>query len=237
MPCLRLAVLLCLFAVVLGCGSKAVQEKTPDAMDDDSLRYLALGDSYTIGERVPEEGRWPVQLAALLREQGVIIADPEIIAQTGWTTDELAAGIDRAAPQGPYDLVSLLIGVNNQYRGRNTDNYRREFAGLLDQAIAFADGETDRVFVVSIPDWGVTPFAEGRDRAHIAAEIDTFNTINREASERRGVAYVDITPGSRKAATNPDLIAGDGLHPSAVMYTEWAQQALPVALEAIGVEK
>lgn len=227
------AALCCLFVLMLGCGSGAVQDKNSDAMNDDVLRYLALGDSYTIGERVPEAGRWPVQLVALLRKEGVPVADPEIIARTGWTTDELAAGIERAAPQGPYDLVSLLIGVNNQYRGRSADDYRREFADLLDQAIAFAAGDANRVFVVSIPDWGVTPFAEGRDRTQIANEIDTFNAINREEAKRRGVAYIDITPGSRKAANNPDLVAGDGLHPAASMYTAWAEKALPVALEAL----
>ena len=202
-------------------------------MNDEPLRYLALGDSYTIGERVAEEGRWPIQLVALLRAEGVNIADPDIIAQTGWTTDELAAGIERTDTQGPYDLVSLLIGVNNQYRGRSADNYRREFANLLDQAIAFAAGEAGHVFVVSIPDWGVTPFAEGRDRAQIASEIDAFNAIAREEAEQREVAYVNITPGSRDAATNLDLVASDGLHSSAVMYAEWAQKALPVALEAL----
>ncbi|HMB93332.1 MAG TPA: SGNH/GDSL hydrolase family protein [Rhodothermales bacterium] len=202
-------------------------------MNDDALRYLALGDSYTIGERVPEAGRWPVQLVKLLRTEGVNIADPEIIARTGWTTDELAVGIERVTPQGPYDLVSLLIGVNNQYRGRSTDEYRHGFANLLDQAIAFAGGEADRVFVVSIPDWGVTPFAEGRDRAQIADEIDVFNTINRAEAKQRGVAYVDITPGSRKATSKPEFVAGDGLHPSASMYATWAQKALPVALEAL----
>ncbi|HEU0013481.1 MAG TPA: GDSL-type esterase/lipase family protein, partial [Longimicrobium sp.] len=136
------------------------------------MRFLALGDSYTIGEAVAEAERWPVRLAALLRERGMDVADPEIIARTGWTTDELSAAIDERDPQGPYALVSLLIGVNNQYRGRSADEYRGEFAALLRRAIAFAGGDAGRVIVLSIPDWGVTPFAEGRDRAAIAAEID-----------------------------------------------------------------
>lgn len=234
---MRFVAMLCLFSIALGCGSRAVQEKAPNEMSPEPLRYLALGDSYTIGERVPEAERWPVQLVELLRAEGIDIANPAIIAKTGWTTDELVTGIERAAPQGPYDLVSLLIGVNNQYRGRSANEYRQEFASLLDQAITFAGEDSSRVLVVSIPDWGVTPFAEGRDRAQIASEIDTFNASNRDEAVQRGVAYIDITTGSRNAATNPDLVAEDGLHPSAAMYTEWAQQALPVALEALGANK
>ncbi|WP_282298557.1 GDSL-type esterase/lipase family protein, partial [Stenotrophomonas sp. PS02289] len=124
-----------------------------------ALRYLALGDSYTIGEGVAEQGRWPVQLSAALRAAGVDIADPQIIATTGWTTDELDAGIDAAAPQGPFDLVTLLIGVNNQYRGRSVDEYRTQFSALLQRALGFAGQRAQRVLVLAIPDWGVTPFA------------------------------------------------------------------------------
>ena len=194
------------------------------------MRFLALGDSYTIGERVRPEERWPVQLAALLRAAGVPVTEPEIIATTGWTTDELAAGIDRANPRGPYDLVSLLIGVNNQYRGWSEEEYRAQFVALLQRAIGFADGRPSRVLVLSIPDWGVTPFAEGRDRAAIAIAIDRFNAINREEAARADAAYVDITPISRQ---NAALIADDGLHPSGAMYAEWAKAALPVARAAL----
>lgn len=197
------------------------------------MRFLALGDSYTIGESVPPSERWPVQLTTLLRTEGINFDDLLIIATTGWTTDELSAGIDRANPQGTYDLVSLLIGVNNQYRGGDSEEYRQQFAALLKRAVGFANGQLFRVIVLSIPDWSVAPFAAGRDRAKIAAEIDQFNAINREEAERAGAHYLDITPISRQAAADPGLIAGDGLHPSGKMYTEWARLALPVARKAI----
>lgn len=181
-----------------------------------SSRYLALGDSYTIGESVSASERFPVQLARELR-----LGDPEIIAKTGWTTDELNAAIDAANPRGPYELVTLLIGVNNQYRGRDAEQYRGEFTALLQRAIGFAGGDAKKVIVVSIPDWGVTPFAEGRDRAKIATEIDRYNAINREEAGKAGARYVDITPISR--GTDPALVAGDGLHPSGKQYAEWAK--------------
>ena len=198
-----------------------------------TMRYLALGDSYTIGEGVPARDRWPVQLSALLREQGHDFADPRIIARTGWTTDELSAAIDAADPRGPYDLVSLLIGVNNQYRGRSAEEYRAEFAGLLQRAIGLAGGDARRVIVLSIPDWGVTPFAAGRDRQQITAEIDAFNAAARQETERLGARYVDITPQSRTAGANPAFLAPDGLHYSGLTYAEWARLALPAALDAV----
>lgn len=200
------------------------------------MRFLALGDSYTIGESVTPKERWPMQLAALARARGVPLGDPAIIAATGWTTDELAAGIDHANPQGTYDLVSLLIGVNNQYRGRGEAEYREQFIALLQRAIAFAGGKPERVLVLSIPDWGVTPFARhsGRNPAAIAAEIDAFNAINRVEAERAGVHYIDVTPVSRQAANDLSLIADDGLHPSGRMYAEWAQLTLPVVLKILG---
>jgi lysophospholipase L1-like esterase len=197
------------------------------------MQFLALGDSYTIGESVAPTERWPVQLAALLRAEGLNVTDPLIIATTGWTTDELAAGIDRANPRGPFDLVSLLVGVNNQYRGRSRDEYREQFAALLQRAIGFAGGDPAHVLVLSIPDWSVTPFASGRDPAAIAAEIDAFNAINRAEAERLGAHYVDVTAFSREAARDPSLVAGDGLHPSGKMYAKWARLALPAAREAL----
>lgn len=193
------------------------------------MRFLALGDSYTIGEGVAESERWPVRLAASLARRGVGLAAPEIIARTGWTTDELAAGIERAGPAGPYALVTLLIGVNNQYHSRDEVEYRRQFSGLLAQVIGFAGGEPGRVLVLSIPDWGVTPYAAGRDRAAIAAAIDRFNAINREESRRRGARYVDVTPVSREAERDAALLAPDGLHPSGRMYARWVELALPEA--------
>lgn len=201
------------------------------------MRYLALGDSYTIGENVTEAERWPNQLAAQLREQGIVLADPEIIAVTGWTTDELDMGIKAANPQGPYELVSLLIGVNNQYRGRDQVEYRQQFADLLQQAIGFAGDEPERVVVLSIPDWGVTPYANGRDTAQIAAEIDAFNAINREEAAKAGTQYVDVTAVSREAAQDPSLVADDGLHPSGKMYAAWVELVLPVAVGIVSSEK
>jgi lysophospholipase L1-like esterase len=189
-------------------------------------RYLALGDSYTIGESVAVDERFPVQLARALN-----MPDPQIIARTGWTTDELNAAIDAADPQGPFDLVTLLIGVNNQYRGRSLDEYRTQFAALLQRAIAFAGGDATKVVVVSIPDWGVTPFAEGRDRAKIAVEIDAFNAVNREEAARAGSRWVDITPISRGG--DPALVAADKLHPSGVQYREWVRRIVPQAREAL----
>jgi lysophospholipase L1-like esterase len=198
------------------------------------LRFLALGDSYTIGESVEPGERWPVQLAAMLREQGLTVEDPVIIARTGWTTAELDEGIDRAAPEGDFDLVSLLIGVNNQYRGLGPLEYKQEFEALLERAIGFAGGEPSRVVVLSIPDWGMTPFGSHRDTELIASEIDQFNSLNAAATAEHGAWYVDVTPISREAPDDPDLIAGDGLHPSGKMYGRWAELALPVACEVLG---
>jgi lysophospholipase L1-like esterase len=195
------------------------------------LRYLALGDSYSIGEGVAPDGRWPMQLAQALRGEGIALDDPDIIATTGWTTDELDAAIDDARPSDDYDLVSLLIGVNDQYRGRGVDDYRPAFAALLDRAIAFAGDRGDRVLVLSIPDWGVTPFGQqsGRDLAAIAQALDAFNAAARDICMARDVAFVDITPVSRELGAEPAMLANDGLHPSAAMHARWTQLALPVA--------
>ena len=192
-----------------------------------TARYLALGDSYTIGEGVAAEERWPEQLVARLRERKIDIADPQIIAKTGWTTDELNGAIDAVAQAGPFAMVTLLIGVNNQYRGRSGDEYRREFNSLLRRAIHFAGEDARRVIVVSIPDWGVTPFATGRDRARIAAEIDGFNGIDREEARALNSRYADVTAMSRRGAS---MVTGDGLHPSAGMYAQWTAAILPEAM-------
>jgi lysophospholipase L1-like esterase len=195
---------------------------------------LALGDSYTIGEAVSVEERWPMRLAAMLRARGVQVADPAIVATTGWTTDELSRGIDSANPRRTFDIVTLLIGVNDHYRGRASDEYRQQFRSLLARAVGFAGGHSARVVVLSIPDWGVTPFAAGRDRARIAAEIDAFNAINRDEAKTAGARYVDVTPISRRAGAEPALLAPDGLHPSGTMYAEWAAEALPVVWGMLG---
>lgn len=194
--------------------------------------FLALGDSYTIGEGVSAAERWPAQLVQALRQSGLSIADPLIIARSGWTTDELAQGIALTGltPRSrPFDLVSLLIGVNNQYRGRSLDEYRQEFHLLLAQAIMFAGDRPGHVMVISIPDWSVAPFAAGRDRRQISTEIERFNQANRKESDQAGAQYIDITPLSRHAAVDLTLVADDGLHPSARMYTTWLALILPVA--------
>jgi lysophospholipase L1-like esterase len=201
------------------------------ALPQVQLSYLALGDSYTIGEGVEACGRWPMQLARGLREAGIAIADPRIIATTGWTTDELSAAMDAAGPLGEWDVVSLLIGVNNQYRGRDVDDYLGEFTRLLQRAIALANRRADRVLVLSIPDWGVTPFARtsGRDLQQIADELDAYNAAAREVCAAHGVAFVDITGISRDGGNAQTMLAEDGLHPSALMYAAWTRLALPAA--------
>ncbi|MBN8656738.1 MAG: SGNH/GDSL hydrolase family protein [Anaerolineae bacterium] len=202
------------------------------------IRYLALGDSYTIGESVKEEDRFPNQLAALLEKDGLQVG-VTIIARTGWTTDELWQGIQAATVTPPYDLVSLLIGVNNQYRNRSIDEYRTDFSFLLNKAIEYAGGDANRVIVFSIPDWGVTPFARDRERmtgndlSNVDDQIDAFNQVNFEISQSAGVHYVNVTPISRQAVDKPSLIAGDGLHPSGEMYAEWVKLAYPIALEIL----
>lgn len=197
-----------------------------------AFRYLALGDSYTIGESVSAEERWPNQLAKLL-EADHFHVEVTIIARTGWTTSELWQGIQAEEVRPPYDLVSLLIGVNNQYRGYDIREYRDQFDFLLNQSIEYADGDAIRVFVLSIPDWGVTPFAAGRDREQIAKEINEFNSVNRDMAEKAEVHYVDITPVSREVANNQLLIAPDGLHPSGKMYAMWAEKAYPIVREIL----
>lgn len=212
------------FAAMLATGG------ADDARAAARASYLALGDSYTIGENVEPAGRWPMQLAAALRAEGIVIDDPRIIATTGWTTDELSAAIDAAEPLGSdHALVSLLIGVNNQYRGRAVDEYAREFAVLIERAIGFAGRRADRVFVLAIPDWGVTPFAadSGRDIAVIARELDAYNAAAAKICAERGVVFIDIAPVSRARGAEPAMLADDGLHPSAAMHAEWARLALP----------
>ena len=197
---------------------------TPNLSTDTGFTYLALGDSYTIGEGVPEADRYPVQAVKLLRDSGIAMADPLIIARTGWTTDELNSGIQAANVQGTFDVVTLLIGVNDQYRGRAVEFYKPAFALLLEQAIAFAGGHSDRVIVISIPDWSAVPYAEGKDREDISYKIDAFNTANRKIAKKMKVHYLDITPGTRQVAGDPSLVASDGLHYSGKEMAVWSEK-------------
>ncbi len=225
--------LLFLFTCVSSCSKKGIHSNASinnETMPATEMKYhyLALGDSYTIGESVAMQENFPNQSAALLAKDSIYLYPPRIIARTGWTTNELKNGISASGAaeplRNPYDFVSLLIGVNNQYRGYPPDIYKTEFEDLLKKAILYAGNRPERVIVLSIPDWGVTPFAEGRDRARIAAEIDVYNRLNKEIAIRYNVRYLDITPWTREAAADPSLLAPDGLHPSGKEYRRWAEQ-------------
>lgn len=197
------------------------------------MKFLALGDSYTIGEGVAAAERWPNQLADLLRARGIAVSDPEIMARTAWTTDELMDAIDEARPTGPFDLVTLLIGVNDQYRSRPIEQFQSGFGPVLDQAIGFARGGPARLIVVSIPDWGATPFAEGRDRALITREVGDYNAAARALTEQRGAHWHDVTEVSRQMIVDPSLVVSDGLHPSGAMYAAWAASLAPLAAKIL----
>ncbi len=197
---------------------------------DHVLQYLALGDSYTIGESVLENQRWPNQLSALLQESQNCKVETTIVAKTGWTTGELIDAIEETQLLAKYALVSLLIGVNNQYRGYDIDQYQVEFEQLLLKAIAFAGGNKQAVFVLSIPDYGVTSFAQDKNPDKIAIQIDAFNSKAELICKEQQVAFISITESSRKAIENRDLIANDGLHPSGKMYQEWLDIVFPKVL-------
>ena len=207
------------------------QLRTPNSERIPAPRFLALGDSYTVGEGVAPADRWPARLARRLRQSGVAVADPEVVAVTGWTTDELGAGIDAADPQGPFALVTLLIGVNDQYRGRPLAEYRDAYRALLGRAVGFAGGDPEHVVAVSFPDWGATPFAADRDRRRVAAEVDAFNAAARAEARARGVAWVDVTALSRTQGAD---VGADGLHPTGAAYAAWTERVEPAARAALG---
>lgn len=230
---MRIFILLLIVQANIGCSEPLMNEPQEEIMetehDMDSIKtesYLALGDSYTIGQSVAVEDRFPEILVRKLSDLGFHYEGPRIIAKTGWTSDELAAAIEKENIQDTFDLVTLLIGVNNQYRGRDVENFRLEFIDLLERSIAFAGGNTENVIVVSIPDWGVSPFAEGRDREKIAQEIDQFNAVKKEETLKKEVNFVDITPISRTALGNPDYFALDGLHFSGLMHERWVDKII-----------
>ena len=187
-----------------------------------NLTYLALGDSYTIGEQLPVYDSFPYQTMQLLRSKGIHCAAPEMVAKTGFSTDELLAQIEQTIFLPTYDVVSLLIGVNNQYRGRTTTDFEPEFSLLLQKAIDFAGGNPKKVMVLSIPDWGTTPFAEGRNRESIASEIDAYNNSCKNITALMGCCYIDITEGQRMDGVDEQFLATDKLHPSRKEYAKWA---------------
>jgi lysophospholipase L1-like esterase len=220
-----------LFLLVAACRAAApvLPPVSATTAPPTAISYLALGDSYTIGEGAAAADRWPVQLAALARQHGTPLSAPDIIARTGWTTAELQHAIAASGNhRTDYGLVSLLIGVNNQYRGQSLATYRAELRQLLATAVAFAGGNKNRVLVLSIPDWGQTPFAEGRDQAKIGQEIDQFNVVAHEECQHADVAFVNITPLTRAAASQENQFTADGLHYTGAQMRHWAEQAWPV---------
>jgi lysophospholipase L1-like esterase len=202
-------------------------------MSSKQLRFLALGDSYTIGENVLADHRWPNQLTKLLSSGGIMVSDPTIIAETGWTTQDLIEALHKRILEENFDVVSLLIGVNNQFQGLGLDDYRRDFRILMQQAVIHARGNPNRVIVLSIPDWGKTPFAGDRNREMIRQEIDAFNKINRFEAGLSGSHYIDVTAVSRRALSDSSLLASDRLHPSGKMYAEWVSLVLPVVIQIL----
>jgi len=188
-------------------------------------KFLALGDSYTIGESVPEQERWPVQLAKAMTERGQKTDAPRIIATTGWRCDQLKKAIEDAKLTSDWGMVSLLIGVNNQYQKRTAESYAPEFEELLDMAVTLAGGKKENVFVVSIPDYGYTPFGKPK-QAEITKAIDEFNSVNRTITAKKGIKYVEITDLTREGLTKPEYVAADGLHPSGKMYSLWVERIL-----------
>lgn len=202
-------------------------------VDTSNITYLALGDSYTIGASVSEQERFPEQLTGMLQADRISVLTPDIIATSGWTTGDLINALNTNPPTKKYSFVTLLIGVNNQYQGRSLEEYKTQFTGLLTKAISYADNIKNHLFVLSIPDYSVTPFGLWRDTLKIAQEIDQFNEANKNISLAAGVHYVDITPISREAKNDPTLIAGDGLHPSGAQYYRWDKLLEPMIVNEI----
>ncbi|MDI9366465.1 MAG: SGNH/GDSL hydrolase family protein [Flavobacterium sp.] len=238
-------VLLLVLLMIIGtssCTKKVIMIETPSTVTPVTptpipttavyKSYLALGDSYTIGQLVDSVDRFPAQTAAILKQQNINIVPLQYIATTGWTTTNLATAITSVNPNVPFDVVSLLIGVNDQYQNRNINDYAGRFRQLLQTAIQLAGNKPSHVFVLSIPDYGVTPF--GGNNAAISLQIDAYNAINKQVTQTlTGVNYIDITPASRLAATNKNLLAIDGLHPSGKQYKLWAEQLAPQMAAAL----
>jgi lysophospholipase L1-like esterase len=218
--------------ICFGCKKPAVLTSdnpiVPTPVAGTEKKYLALGDSYTIGQSVATDQRFPAQTVANLRTGSIKIKDPEYIAVTGWTTQNLINAIEQQKPQGPYDVVTLLIGVNDQYQRMDTGGYRIRFTQLLNKSVELAGNLPSHVFVVSIPDYGATPFVGAADKPRVKAEIDQFNMINYQVTLQKNISYLDITPSTREAINDPSLVAGDGLHPSGKEYKKWADRLAPI---------
>jgi lysophospholipase L1-like esterase len=232
----RAALLAALVLPLFASGAHAREgDPTPDApaaAEGRELRILVLGDSYSIGTNAPESARWPLQLARALTAKGIPVAPPRIIAENGWLTENLAKAIAAAELDPPYDLVTLQIGVNDQFERWN-DGYPERFSALLARAIELA-GAPEHVIVVSIPDWGVTPVGRQFGGERVSHALEFYNRTNQEIAAKEQVAYVDITPGSRRAGSDPSLLTPDGLHPSGKLYAEWVEKLLPAAERALG---
>lgn len=219
-----------LLACLLVAGLVSCKQESSPEVDNEvrepALTYLALGDSYTIGESVEPEDRWPVQLTERLRADGIAMQDPQIIATTGWTTQDLLQAMDSQLKNEKYDLVSVSIGVNNQYQGKSIDAYREDLYEVFEKAVTYSKNGAAGVFAVSIPDYGVTPFG-AQNAEKIARELDEFNRVFEEVASEFGVDFYNITPISREAANQPELIAEDQLHPSGKMYELWVEHFYP----------
>ncbi|MFY7733207.1 MAG: SGNH/GDSL hydrolase family protein [Bacteroidia bacterium] len=229
--------IICLAALLSACSKQANTISQPNVpntpkVDTFKVNYLALGDSYTIGQSVSFEGNFPNQLAKALANDTILFNEVKIIATTGWTTTNLIDAVNNQNLDKKYNLVSLLIGVNNQYQNKPIELYKTEFKTLLNKAIALANFDTTKVFVVSIPDYGFTPFGKN-NQSTISAQLENYNQINKNITDSLKVSYVNITPISQMGLTNPELVAFDGLHPSAAMYIMWVDLMKPVVYKKI----
>ena len=231
----NLSIIVFIFFAFISCNDSS-EKSLPEDNEipvEAPLTYLALGDSYTIGESVTEEARWPMQLVDSLRKKGLLIEKPKIIAKTGWTTADLLDGMDTQLHENEqYDLVSILIGVNNQYQGRPIEEYEQELEEIFTRAISRSKTGASGVFAVSIPDYGATPFGASKFE-EIAKEIEEFNTVFKRITEVHEVAFYNITPISKRAENDPDLVANDGLHPSGKMYSLWVSEFLDELAEKL----